>query len=727
MMDAINKRVSYDIGCMKSLRKLPDKVALRFMDMMTRYMSDPSANGLNLETVEGAKDSSIKSLRVDQGYRAIAFEVGRDIMFVHVNEHDKAYRWAGNRRIKLDPDTNRIRVVEELDVTVVEAEPQGADEPRLFAAVADKRLKALGVPDEEIPAVRALTSIEGLEAAEEGFDPLTYQILYALAAGYSDEEVYALTGVPEETEAAPETLPADLTFDQMIETEESRQTIFIPEDEKELRRVFEEGLEGWRVFLHPDQRKLAYRDYNGPAMVRGGAGTGKTVVAMHRAKHLADQIEQDLTRAGQRVLLTTFTTSLAQDIEANLRTLCPEHLEARPPRIEVINLDRWVSQFLKRKSFAREVAFFGEARERLDQVWREVFDDHELPEGLSEPFVRAEWAQIVQAKGLMDQRAYLKVSRAGRGTPLDRRKRAALWDIFADYRARVVSEGLAEPDDAYREAIEILSSEAPNLPYAALIVDEAQDMGEQAFRLIRAICPEGPSGDRNSLFIVGDAHQRIYGRRASMAGCGINVRGRSKRLRLNYRTTQEIRSWAVSVLEGVSVDDLDEGSDTLKGYVSLLHGVSPELVSCTSEVEELKGISAWVRSLPSENVRLSDIGILCARRADVDRVNAALQAEGIETVVLQAGADDRSVPGVRITTMHRAKGLEFFAVAIPFLSESAFPPPGALKSAVDAADREDIVTQYRSLLHVAATRAKKALRVSWSGTPTGLISDRLQK
>ena len=98
MTDTMNKRVSYDIGCMKSLRKLPDRVALRFMDLMTKYMSDPSANGLNLETVEGSKDSSIKSLRVDQGYRAIAFEVGRDIMFVHVNEHDKAYRWAAGRR-----------------------------------------------------------------------------------------------------------------------------------------------------------------------------------------------------------------------------------------------------------------------------------------------------------------------------------------------------------------------------------------------------------------------------------------------------------------------------------------------------------------------------------------------------------------------------------------------------------------------------------------------------
>ena len=130
-------------------------------------------------------------------------------------------------------------------------------------------------------------------------------------------------------------------------------------------------------------------------MVRGGAGTGKTVVAMHRAKHIADQIKADPTRAGQRVLLTTFTTSLAQDIEANLRTLCPEHLEARPPLIEVINLDRWVSQFLKRKSFERQVAYFGEARDRLDQIWREVLDDHELPEGLSEAFVKAEWARVV--------------------------------------------------------------------------------------------------------------------------------------------------------------------------------------------------------------------------------------------------------------------------------------------------------------------------------------------
>ena len=403
-------------------------------------------------------------------------------------------------------------------------------------------------------------------------------------------------------------------------------------------------------------------------------------------------------------------------------TLCPEHLEASPPRIEVINLDRWVSQFLKRKSFERRVAYFGEARDRLDEIWQDVFLDHELPEGLSEAFVKAEWAQVAQAKGLIDERAYLKVSRAGRGTPLDRRKRAALWKMFADYRARMISEGLAEPDDAYREATDILRAQAPNLPYTAVIVDEAQDMGEQAFRLIRAIVPETPAGNRNAIFIVGDAHQRIYARKASMAACGINVRGRSRRLRLNYRTTHEIRAWAVSILEGVSVDDLDEGTDTLRGYVSLFHGPLPDLAPCRSEAEELDGLGAWVRAQLSEQTRLADIGVLCATRAGVERVRDALVAAGIDTVQLQAGsADDRTVAGVRISTMHRAKGLEFFAVAIPFLSEDAFPPAGALNAAVDAADRADIIDQYRSLLHVAATRAKKALRVSWSGGATSLI------
>ena len=351
MNTALGKRVSYDQGCLKSVRKLPDYVSGKFLDVMSRYMDNPAANGLNLESVEGSKDKSLKSLRLDQSYRAIAFETATDIMFVHVNDHDKAYRWAEGRRIKLDNASNRIRVVEEIEKTqeVVDVDDSQSG---LFAAFKDKKLISLGAADEAIVIARAIKTEEELEASEDRFDPLSFQVLYALAAGYSEEEVYSITGSavddPENT--------GDKSFEELITTEESRQTIFTPQSIEELRRFFDGELEGWRVWLHPEQRKLAYKDYNGPAMVRGGAGTGKTVVAMHRAKYIADQLASDPQKQGQKVLVTTFTTTLAKDIEANLKTLCPEHVMGSSSRIEVINLDRWGSQYLKKKQFDRRVA-----------------------------------------------------------------------------------------------------------------------------------------------------------------------------------------------------------------------------------------------------------------------------------------------------------------------------------------------------------------------------------
>ncbi|MBR1331738.1 UvrD-helicase domain-containing protein [Bradyrhizobium ottawaense] len=721
MNAAMSYRVSYDLGCLRSLKKLPDRVSAKFLDMMTRFMSDPSAHGLNFESVKGTRDRGVKSVRIDQGYRAIAFVAGQDVMFLHVNAHDEAYRWAEGRSVRVDPATNRIRVVEALEVeekTEVAAVKTAAS-TSLFAAVSDERLTALGVLAEELPKVRQLRDQEALDRSMDAFDATSLDILIALAAGYPDEEIRAIVGIKEPD--GIEDKKSALSFADIIASDESRQHIFIPETEEELRRVFEGDLEGWRIFLHPEQRRLAYRDYNGPALVRGGAGTGKTVVAMHRAKHLADQIAADPARTPDRILFTTFTTNLAIDIQSNMRTLCPEHLEGTNPRIEVINLDRWVSQFLKRKKYPREIVYFGENRERLDQIWREVLDAHTVPE-LSEEFIRAEWEQVVQAKGVMTESAYFRLPRTGRGTALDRRRRASLWKIFSDFRARMVDDRLAEPDDAYRDAIEILNSEAPNLPYSSVVVDEAQDMGEQAFRVVRAIVPERTDGDGNSIFIVGDAHQRIYGRRAAMSACGINVRGRSRQLRLNYRTSDEIRKWAVSILEGISVDDLDEGADSLNGYTSVFRGPPPELAGFSNEAKEVDALVEWLLATKALGTQLSDVGILLRTNGQIDQLARKLSDAGIENTRLRPNmADEREQPGVRLSTMHRAKGLEFQAVAIPFLSKSAFPPPALMREAADDVDRRNLLQQEKFLLHVAATRAKKLLRVSWSGEPSALM------
>jgi len=715
----LGKRVSYDQGCLKSVRKLPDYVSGKFLDLMSRYMDNPSSNGLNLETVEGGRDKSLKSLRLDQNYRAIAFETPKDIMFVHVNEHDKAYRWAEGRRVKLDKATNRIRIVEEIEQNQ-EAITNNEQEKNLFSDFKDKKLIALGVAEEAVALARSLSSESELDDAQDRFDPLSFQVLYALAAGYSEEEVYALVG---DVIIEPSSTDQDKSFEDLITTEESRQTIFTPQSIEELRRFFDGELEGWRIWLHPDQRKFAYKDYNGPAMVRGGAGTGKTVVAMHRAKYLADQLTADPQNAGQKILITTYTTTLAKDIENNLKTLCPEYVSGSAPRIEVINLDRWAVQYLKKKQFNRRVVSTAADEQHIEGLWDEVFESLILPSGLSEAFIKAEWEQIIQAKGIDDLADYIRASRVGRGTPLNRAKRKTLWNYFALFRAKLIQSGLVERDDVYREAIPLLRAEPGKLGYYSVIVDEAQDMGEQAFRLIRSIIPEAQNNDKNSIFIVGDAHQRIYNRRASMSSCGINIIGRSRKLRLNYRTTHEIRAWAVSVLKGISVDDLDEGKDSLDGYVSLARGMPPQLNGYGTDSEELAALAQWIDELPSDKIADNEIGILCHTNKQLQLVEDCFSTRGISTLKLSTDkADERGKPGVRLCTMHRAKGLEFKAVAIPFMSNNQFPPKWLLDKAIDEADKEDMEGQLKSLLHVAATRAIGHLRVSWSGVQSHYFS-----
>jgi len=720
-------RISFDIACMKALRKAPTKVFERFHDMVLKAMSDPSRNGLNFESVEGARDNAIRSIRIDQGYRAIGYLSGRDLLLLHVDEHDKAYRWATNKTVRFNASLNRLQILDlgipEPPIALVAAASEAVAKPgvsssvRLFDNVDDATFLQLGVSEPNLERIRSIGTEGELEALTDTFDPATYDILFSLAAGFAPADIPELV--------TPTTFPppVQMSFETALRTDESRQQIFVPEGEDELRRFLNGELEGWRVFLHPEQRRIAYRDYAGPVLVRGGAGTGKTVVAMHRAKYMADRISKDASKRGQRVLFTTFTSTLAQDVRANLMTLCPEHLSGAEPRIEVINLDRWVGDFLRRRGFDRQIVYFDDDRRRVETIWQDTLATKSVPDGLSDEFVKDEWGQVVQAKGIGSSRDYLTVSRSGRGTPLDRRKRQALWSIFEAFSARMIDEGLTEPDTAYREAAALLRQDGSDLPYAGVVVDETQDMGEAALNLIRSIAFGSSQSQANSLFLVGDAHQRIYARKASMSACGIEVRGRSYRLKLNYRTTDLIRRWAVGVLEAIEVDDLDESTDSLRGYRSLVKGFRPELVPYSNRSEEIAGLIEWVRSV-SGNAALGETAILCRTGASLDALEDALTKRGVEVLRLRNDTlDDSRKPGVRLATMHRAKGLEYAYVALALLSANELPPQQALQKAVDNAARREIIERERSLLHVAATRAKRGLRISWHGErPAILVS-----
>ncbi|MGM0639094.1 MAG: UvrD-helicase domain-containing protein, partial [Pseudomonadota bacterium] len=431
--------------------------------------------------------------------------------------------------------------------------------------------------------------------------------------------------------------------------------------------------------------------------LRSGAGTGKTVVAMHRAKWLAEQVAGSSTPGKeQKVLFTTVTRNLAADIEQNLHKFCSSQaLE----RIDVMNLDAWVVSFLKKQGYDYGLLMEAQQQKRL---WEEAYSEKPAAIDLELAFFQEEWARVIQPQSIGSLDDYKKASRIGRGTRLNRQQRVEIWPVFERFRHILASNYLKETDDAYRDARQLLEANPelrPNL--CSVIVDEAQDMGSQAFMLLRALVPPGP----NDLFIVGDGHQRIYGKNKVVLGqCGIDIRGRSARLKVNYRTTDETRKLAVSLLEGVEVDDLDGGQDSQQFYHSLMHGPVPE-VRCFDSLDEQA--QAILAAMQGNGLAPDACCVIARTRREVGELKAALESRQQPCHLLDGRSAATPDGELNLATMHRVKGLEFDAVFVASVNRGLVPLAPVIQSAADAVTRRQRENEERALLYVSLTRARK--------------------
>lgn len=680
------------------LARLPVSVHSKVMKWAIQFQADPTSSGINYENINGAKDSNLKSVRLDKDWRGIVFKPSKGNVYVllYVDHHDDAYRWAENRKLTINPVTGAMQMVTLEHVVEQEAEAGAPEQPvpdyaappqpvepvaaPLFGALSDTELMSLGVPEELLSAVRKIGSEEALDALQSRLPAEAYEGLFLVAAGDSVNQVLQAR----ETRVDQAIDTSD--FAAALATAESQSRFVVVDDDEAMLAIMNAPLAQWRVFLHPTQNKLARGDRSGPVRVLGGAGTGKTVLAMHRAKWLAE----NRALGGKKVLFTTFTRNLALDIEENLKTLCSADAMSR---IEVKNLDAWVGGFMRARKLEHRIVYDRKQDGAL-QAWQSALATKDATLDLPDSFYSDELEQVVLAQGLTTLDQYRTARRIGRGVILSRAKRDAVWPVFEEYRGQLASRKLKEVDDAYREIAEMIATEqGSELGYAAIVIDETQDFGPQALKLLRAMIAHGP----NDLFFVGDGHQRIYSRnRAAMSRCGIDIRGRSRKLYLNYRTTDEIRRQAVALLEACEIDDLDDGHDESKRYKSLSHGPAPE-VRKTSGLEEASEaaigfIQQW-RSAQAENESLSFCVVSYSEKSR-DALGQQLQAAGIASVPITAQsnhADARNV--VHLATMHRAKGLEFDCVIV-------VAPESYLGPAEETAGQ-------RRLLYVALTRAKR--------------------
>ncbi len=687
-----------------SLWQLPRHIQTKVQRFIVRFRQNPDGRGQHRERIQGTRN--LYSVRIDQQYRGIVAQ-GTDsgaVILLHVDNHDAAYAWARRHRCEVNPGSGTLQIFKTRIATEpapVTQEPQVEQSP--IAALRDRQLRHLGIPEALVPLARSVANAAEFEQVRDRFPSEAQDALYMLWAGYTFSEALeelALSRAEEQFD------PQDL--DSALQRTGTQAQFWVVEDEEELKRMLDAPQEKWRIFLHPSQRRLVDRVWNGPVRVLGGAGTGKTVVAMHRAKWLvANQVaaEQD------RVLFLTFTANLAADLQHNLRSLIPQ--DALFQHLEVVHLDRWVYRFLRQQDFPQTIVYNTEDK-RLQKPWRLAWQSRNPRLPLPLRFYQDEWHRVVLAQGISSRKEYLEISRTGRGTPLSRPWRAQIWPVFEAYRAQLRLSGLIEKEDAYRAVRQIVKARAVSLPYVAVVVDEAQDFGQEAFRLIHTLAQgtdQANSTEANRLFLVGDPHQRIYDRQVVLSRCGIRIRGRSARLRINYRTSEQILKTAVSVLQDMQVDNLDGGQDTHLGYRSLFRGPVPEFRNFTSRRQALQELIAWVEDLKTTRHLLYDDFCFVARtRALRDEWAEALHHQGLPICCLEGRVTDGVSQGsLRLATAHRVKGLEFSVVVILDADQEHFPLQRALSHVADHSERRQRLRQERSLLYVAMSRAKQHL------------------
>ena len=678
----MNLKVALAQDFLSNLSKLPSAIQSKVLKWALKFQSDPTANGINYETIKSARDKNLRSVRIDQDWRGIVFKPDKGDVYVlmYVDKHDDAYRWAETRRVAINPVTGAMQLfaVEHVDpvpdfpAISSQSVESSVDGQPLYATLTNAELLSIGTPEELINQVRNIRSEQDLDAMQEALPVEAYEGLFLIAAGDTVSDVLNARETRVDRKVDTE------DFAAALQTAESQARFVVVDDPDTMTAIMNAPLAQWRVFLHPTQRKLADSDRKGPMRVLGGAGTGKTVLAMHRAKWIAEQRLEE----GQKVFFTTFTRNLAQDIEENLKTLCGQTIMQR---IEVKNLDAWVHGFLRKHQYEYTIIFDRRTGPAAD-AWNLALATSDSSLALPPGFYEEEFENVILAQGVTTKDEYRQARRKGRGTVLTRGKRDAIWPVFEEYRAGLTLRKLKEVDDAYRDAA-LLLKEKPT-SYASIIVDETQDFGPQALKLLRAMVGPG----NNDLFFVGDGHQRIYNRhRASMSECGIDIRGRGRKLYLNYRTTEQIRLAAVALLEGCEVDDLDEGSDEVRRYKSISRGPAPLLL----QVPHLE--DAFAKTVEVVSVALAakrSVCVMVPTNHEASEAHKALKTAGISSTLIGPNERDRAESSaVRIATMHRAKGLEFDEVVM--IAKS--------KRLSDASQQNN----KQRLEYVALTRAKR--------------------
>jgi superfamily I DNA/RNA helicase/mRNA-degrading endonuclease RelE of RelBE toxin-antitoxin system len=684
----------------QDLASLPPPVQAKTTRTLLRMIDNPWAREYHPEQVRRA-EPGVHSCRVDDDYRVIWKHIKPDhILFCLVDKHDPAYRRAARKSFALQDGVVRMADILEVGAQVPDTAPGGlfAQSPRtdaglgeLFIGYRDQELLDMGVPADVLSHIRALNELDQLPAVERLLPVEVFDRLLAIALGEVERPV-----VP------------DAELRTSIERFQGGEALCSFVDSEEFRRALEGDMQEWMLFLAPDQRQIVNRQYAGPARIRGVAGSGKTVIAIHRARQLARQFGGEGS-----VLFLTFGNRLPNVIRHLLEQLAgagaPE-LKA----IECCTLHQWCGRFLKRLGCPATVGKEGDVHAALQEgiaAGRQAYPHLNALWRRAPGFFGDEIKYAIKGRAIERQDEYLALERSGRGTALGEAERQAMWTVFQAYQAQLQRQGHCDWEDVILRALKLAQAGALPTPYRAAVVDEIQDLSEATLRLVRAIVARG----ENDLFLVGDGLQRLYPGGYTLGRVGIDITGRGTLLRRNYRNTHEILRAAYAMMQDVRYNDMEDQATAIpQPEYSLRHGPLPVLRGFGAPDEEI----AWVIERMQEmkaRAGYQDDAFAILYRMREPYVDLITRHVGTRCVLVELTNDARTYfgPGVKHSTFDSAKGLEFKVVFVVGVTDGRFVPYDDW-SQQPGPELEEYLLRERSRLFVAMTRARDELHLTYS-------------
>lgn len=681
------------------LFNLPKKVQKKAIEFQKKFMENPYGHAINLESISTFIDDSIKTARIGDDYRAI---IGclpdDDYCLLYVDHHDEAMRWGENKRFMRNQQTGLFQVVPVSTAAVVVPPSAQQQENRPFDGYSDEQLQKIGIPSECINLVKSIKDLDDLDNNEKNLPTGVFERLFDLLDEKNIDQVIA------------EIEEGKSTSDDVVNCANNKCHFIELTGENQLEEYLDGDFERWQIFLHPSQRILVDSNYKGSVKVTGGGGTGKTVAALHRLKKLTTNAPR------KSVLYTTYTKALITNIKDKIKKL-----GVNEDACVILNIDALLEELAKKygvKPLGWNVLDYidvGYGKTKGIEIWEEIVNNNLT--GFEADFLYQEYLDVIAYNNVETLEQYLRQPRVGRTKALSVKQRKEIWSLVEQYVESKQHGKYFDRSELYNLVAAYLKNNDIH-PFLHVIADEIQDFSNPELRFLRALVTEG----ENDLFMVGDPYQRIYNNRPiNFSKVGLNVRGkRSRRLKINYRTTEEIKRQAVSIVKGCTYDDFDGEAETLSGYVSLMHGPKPEYQLYTSVTEEQNGVLDFVTECRSNGINYSDIAIACRKRDDLRYIQSLLHIAKIPYKNIDSNStNDKN--GLVLSTLHNMKGLEFKVVVIMGINKNSFPSKPYNWNEMSKKEQTNHLMNQRSLLYVAITRAMQMVRITGTGEKSELL------